>query len=81
MIKKQVINAVAAEFLKERTITSEQEVLLTDEDGNVEMVTIRFQRKRLQHISESFRVLAKANTISALPSGERCGCCGGSGSA
>lgn len=50
--------------------------------GNTdEIFTITIERTRRVLVTESAALEARANTISALPSGAPCGCCGGSGKA
>lgn len=44
-----------------------------------EVFTVTVTRKKLTMVTESISMEARANTISALPSGSPCGCCGGSG--
>jgi hypothetical protein len=48
------------------------------ENGD-EFITITITRNKLVAANESLSLEARANTISALPSGSSCGCCGGSG--
>lgn len=48
--------------------------------GNAdEIITVTIERTRRVFATESLSLEARANTISALPSGAPCGCCGGSG--
>lgn len=48
--------------------------------GNTdEIITVTIERTRRILATESLSFEARANTISALPSGSPCGCCGGSG--
>lgn len=50
--------------------------------GNTEeIITITIKRTRRSLANQSILLEARANTISALPSGAPCGCCGGSGKA
>lgn len=44
-----------------------------------EIFTVTIERKRRRLVTERLAVEARANTISALPGGAPCGCCGGSG--
>jgi len=44
-----------------------------------EIFTVTITRKRRAIVTDSVSMEARANTISALPSGSPCGCCGGSG--
>lgn len=44
-----------------------------------EILTITIERTRRIVGNENLAFEARANTISALPSGSPCGCCGGSG--
>jgi len=44
-----------------------------------EVFTVTIVRKKRAMIAEDISMEARANTISALPSGPACGCCGGSG--
>ena len=46
-----------------------------------EIITVAIERTRRVLVTESISLEARANTISALPSGAPCGCCGGSGKA
>ena len=46
-----------------------------------EIITVTIERTRRVLATESLLFEARANTISALPSGAPCGCCGGSGKA
>lgn len=48
--------------------------------GNAdEIITVTIERTRRVLATESLSLAARANTISALPSGAPCDCCGGSG--
>ncbi|WP_132750371.1 hypothetical protein [Simplicispira metamorpha] len=50
--------------------------------GNAdEIITVTIERTRRVLATESLSFEARANTISALPSGAPCGCCRGSGKA
>ncbi|MDX5991742.1 hypothetical protein [Ectopseudomonas alcaliphila] len=44
-----------------------------------EFITVTIKRTKLVMANESLSFEARANTVSALPSGSSCGCCGGSG--
>ncbi len=46
-----------------------------------EIITVTIERTKRVLAAESLSFEARANTISALPSGAPCGCCGGSGKA
>lgn len=48
-------------------------------DQSTEIFTVTIERKRLTIATENEKFEARANTISALPSGTRCGCCNGTG--
>lgn len=50
--------------------------------GNAdEIITVTIERTRRVLATASLSLEASTNTISALPSGAPCGCCGGSGKA
>ncbi|NMQ30166.1 hypothetical protein E4Q23_21850 [Candidatus Accumulibacter phosphatis] len=50
--------------------------------GNTdEIITVTIERTKQVLATKSLSFEARANTISALPSGAPCGCCGGSGKA
>lgn len=76
-MNKDVIKAAVAEFIKEGKPADQMS--FSYRDNPLEIYTIRFERKSLVVANESMKFEARANTISALPSGSRCNCCNGSG--
>jgi hypothetical protein len=75
-MNEEIIKRAIQEFAKSNEQKYEKTFL---ENGNsTEMFTIKLERKNLALANESE---ARANTISALPSGSQCYHCGGSGRA
>ena len=76
MNEKTVIQTVR-EFSKSGDQTFKKSFFVS---GNTEeIITVTIERTRRVVATESLSFKARANTISALPSGAPCGCCGGSG--
>ena len=75
-MKDSVLKEVAKEFAEsgQKTLTKRFAI-----PGTIDFVTIQLDRKSLTVATEVQKVEVRANTISALPSGSQCGCCGGSG--
>ncbi|MBD8625545.1 hypothetical protein IFT64_01190 [Oxalobacteraceae sp. CFBP 8753] len=76
-MKKEVIKAAVAEFIKEGKY--EDQMSFSFKDKPSEIYTVKFERRSLSISNESMKFEARSNTISALPSGARCDCCNGSG--
>ena len=78
-MNKKIVQTAAQDFLNSG---KRAESFSFSISGNpLEMVVVRFERESLQVATESRKFEARANTISALPSGAQCGCCNGSGRA
>lgn len=77
-MKDSVLKEVAREFAAsgQKTVTKRFSI-----PGENDFITIQFERNSLTVATESMKSEVRANTISALPSGSQCGCCGGSGRA
>lgn len=77
MNEKTVIQTVR-EFSKSGDQRFKKSFLVS---GNTdEIITVTIERTRRVLVAESLSLEeARANTISALPAGAPCGCCGGSG--
>ncbi len=75
-MKDSVLKEVAKEFAEsgQRTLTKRFAI-----SGTTDFVTIQLDRKSLTVATEAQKTEVRANTVSALPSGAQCGCCGGSG--
>lgn len=76
-MNKDVVKAAIVEFIKEGKY--EDQMSFSFKDKPLEIYTVKFERKSLSVSNESMKFEARANTISALPSGARCNCCNGSG--
>jgi len=76
-MKDRLIKEAVAEFAKSNEVKYEKSFFMEGEADDV--FTVKIERKRKGLISESASMEAHSNTISALPSGAPCGCCGGSG--
>jgi hypothetical protein len=78
-MNNDVIKAAVAEFIKEGK--QEAQLSFSFKGNPLEIFTVKFDRKNLSISNESMKFEARANTISALPSGASCSCCNGSGRA
>lgn len=75
-MKDTVLKELAREFAAEgqRTFTKRFAI-----PGSADYITIQINRTSLALATESEKTEIRGSTISALPSGAQCGCCGGSG--
>lgn len=73
----KIIKAAAIEFEKSKKTDFKKSYSVSE--SPTEIITVTFERRQLQVANESMKFEARANTISALPSGANCTCCGGSG--
>lgn len=76
-MKSKLIQRIIFDFAKGNDKKYEESFSLQGYEG--EVFTIRIERNKEHLINESISMEALSNTISALPSGSPCGCCGGSG--
>ncbi|WP_157808993.1 hypothetical protein [Halomonas sp. 141] len=73
----KLIKKVISEFSESADNAYEKSFSIKGVEG--EVFTIRIERKKDTLINESISMEALSNSISALPSGAPCDCCGGSG--
>ncbi|WP_146012312.1 hypothetical protein [Janthinobacterium sp. AD80] len=76
---KKLIESAAREFAYSGKLIDTVDIRVGT--TSVEYVQVTFERKKMIPTNESFNKSINANTISAFPSGEKCGACGGSGRA
>lgn len=76
---KKLIESAAREFLNSGKSTDTVDIRVGA--TSLEYVEVTFERKKMVVTNETFNKSINANTISAYPSGEKCGACGGSGRA
>jgi hypothetical protein len=76
-MKDAIIKAAATEFADSKRTDFSKSYLV--KESPTEIITVTYERRKLQIANESRKFEAQANTISALPSGANCSCCGGSG--
>lgn len=77
MMNENLVKKVVQEFSKDNISQYEKTFSIVGND--TEIFTVRIERKRRILVNESIALESRFNTISALPSGAPCGCCGGSG--
>lgn len=75
-MNEEVVKKTIREFLKSGSPRYKKAF---SEEGGANIITITIERTRKSTSMESLVAEASNNTISALPSGTPCGCCGGSG--
>jgi hypothetical protein len=73
----RIIKAAAIEFEKSKKLDFKKSYSVSE--SPTEIITVTFERRKFLIVNESIKFEARANTISALPSGANCTCCGGSG--
>ncbi len=76
-MNEKAIKQIVIDLAKSGDQKYEKSFLVSGSPDEVFTVTVT-RRKRVL-VTESISIEARANTISALPSGSPCGCCGGSG--
>lgn len=76
-MNENLVRKVVVEFSKDNQSEYKKAFKVSGDENEVYIVTI--ERKRRSVVTESISMEARDNTISALPSGAPCGCCGGSG--
>ncbi len=76
MNEKSVKQAVL-ELIKSNEQRYEKSFSLAGNSDDI--FTVKIERNRSVLVTKSISMEARANTISALPSGSPCGCCNGSG--
>lgn len=76
-MNENLVKKVVQEFARDNRAEYKNIFKISGIDNDFFVVTI--ERQRRSFISESLALEARNNTISALPSGTPCSCCGGSG--
>lgn len=76
-MNENLVKKAVQDFSKDNKPEYKKAFRISGAEDDVYIVTI--ERKRRIVVTESVSMEARSNTISALPSGTPCGCCGGSG--